>query len=339
MEEQHREPEGRTSAWPALDADAATHHLDQVPGDRQPQAGAAVAPGDAVVLLGEGRKDVIDAFGADADAGVRDLEAQQGLSVALVEHFDLEAHLASFGELDGVADQVHEHLADATGIAAQAGRQVLRMQDVQLEALLLGAVAHDVLDLAQEPGQVEVEVLERHPAGLDLGEVQDVVDDGQQGLAARLEHGGQALLAAVKLRVPQDLDDADHAVHGRADLVAHVGQKLALGHAGALGLLDQQVGAFDGLLELAVDGVGLLLGASECQLGLLALGDVAGHAQDFGQATLLMAQEAQGRLGQHQAAVLAAVFEFDLAGRGRAAELVAHQLTQTRGRGDAQEVL
>ena len=46
-----------------------------------------------------------------------------------------------------------------------------------------------------------------------------------------------AALLVVRSRVQQQARHADHAVHGRADLMAHVGQELALGPVGRLGCL------------------------------------------------------------------------------------------------------
>ena len=48
---------------------------------------------------------------------------------------------------------------------------------------------------------------------------------------------GELPLALAELVVEQQLDHAEQPVHGRADLVAHVGQELRLGAAGALGAL------------------------------------------------------------------------------------------------------
>ena len=96
-------------------------------------------------------------------------------------------------------------------------------------------------------------VLQLQLAGLDLGEVEDVVDDAEQRLAARA-HGSRrsSRCSAVRLGVQQQLGHADDAVHGRADLVAHVGQELALGDVGRLGLEGQLVGPLGGGLEPAV---------------------------------------------------------------------------------------
>ena len=88
-------------------------------------------------------------------------------------------------------------------------------------------------------------MLELEPAGLDLGEVEDVVDDGQQRLAALADGLGGLALLGREGRIQQQARHADDAIHGRADLVAHHREELALGDVGLLrGLLGhtQQLG-------------------------------------------------------------------------------------------------
>ena len=65
--------------------------------------------------------------------------------------------------------------------------------------------------------------------GLDLREVQDVVDDRR---AATRPSGGwsrRSRAARRQVGLEREFGHAQHAVHRRADLVAHVGQELALG--------------------------------------------------------------------------------------------------------------
>ncbi|MNS49993.1 hypothetical protein D3C72_826290 [compost metagenome] len=78
-----------------------------------------------------------------------------------------------------------------------------------------------------------------HLAGLDLGEVEDVVDQGQEvppGALDLLEIGDAARQAVVLGLFLEHLGVADDGVQGRAQLVAHVREKAALGLAGQLGL-------------------------------------------------------------------------------------------------------
>ena len=57
-------------ARPALDADAAIHHLDQALRDREPQPGTAVLPGGRGIGLGERTEHLVALFRGDADAGI-----------------------------------------------------------------------------------------------------------------------------------------------------------------------------------------------------------------------------------------------------------------------------
>src|SRR5262249_25510297 len=82
-------------------------------------------------------------------------------------------------------------------------------------------------------GHVEIErpELQLHPSRLDLGEVENVVDQGEQ-VAARGENAADVLgLFLVQLTehaVVQHLREADDRVEWRAELVRHVGEKFRL---------------------------------------------------------------------------------------------------------------
>ena len=99
----------------------------------------------------------------------------------------------------------------------------------QFQALGLGAFGQDFDGALDRLADVEVEHLERELARLDLGEVEDVVDDGQQRVRAGLDRQREVALLDVELAVEQQAAHADDAVHRRADLVGHVRQELALG--------------------------------------------------------------------------------------------------------------
>ena len=80
-----------------------------------------------------------------------------------------------------------------------------------------------------EFAQIEGKRVEAHLPGLDPGEVEDVVDDGQECVGASFDGGHVVALAIVEAGLLEQLDHAHDAIHRSADLVAHVGQKDALG--------------------------------------------------------------------------------------------------------------
>ena len=82
-------------------------------------------------------------------------------------------------------------------------------------------------------------LLDRHPPRLHLGEVEDVVDEHEQVTAAGAQRGQLRPLLVVDRPGDAQLQQvgvADDRVDRRADLVAHVGQELALRLVGLLGL-------------------------------------------------------------------------------------------------------
>ena len=161
---------------------------------------------------------------------------------------DVDRHLALRRELHRVGEQVGQDLRDATAIAAHRARDVVGEVDRQLQPLAVRGRGDDVRGGLDHLAQVEVALLELEVAGLDLRDVQDVVDDQQQLLARGA--GGRRVLAllVVELGVEQQLRHPDDAVERGPDLVAHVGQERGLGPRRLLG-----AGAGHARLGLAAD--------------------------------------------------------------------------------------
>ena len=74
------EREGAAPADLAGDVDLAAERLDELPGDRQPEPGAAVPPRGGGVGLGEGVEEPLACRRRDADAGVGDVDAEHTLA-------------------------------------------------------------------------------------------------------------------------------------------------------------------------------------------------------------------------------------------------------------------
>lgn len=71
-----------------------------------PEAGPAEEPGRRGVGLGERLEEAVQLVGGDADAGVRDGEAQAGRQVVARLGLDLDPDASRLGELDGVAQRI-----------------------------------------------------------------------------------------------------------------------------------------------------------------------------------------------------------------------------------------
>jgi hypothetical protein len=101
------------------------------------------------------------------------------LRLPLGELNDHRHDFARFGELDGVAEQVREHLSQSARIADEAVAD-LRIELVgQLQPFRLALHGHQFQRLFHALAQIERRVVELEPAGLDLREIEDLVDQGQ----------------------------------------------------------------------------------------------------------------------------------------------------------------
>ena len=206
----------------------------------------------------------------DADAGVAHGEAQADLALGrgLAGDFHAHDHLALLGELDGVAHQVEQDLPQPAGVADQGvGHVRLHVAD-QLQPLLVGPHGQRPQGVADRRPQREVGRVQLQLAGLDLGEVEQVVDDAEQAVGRRLDRLQALPLVLGQRRVEDQLGHAEDGVHGGADLVADVGQELVLGPVGRLRRL---------------------LGLPQLLLGLLPVGDVARERPDELAAAFLKA--------------------------------------------------
>jgi hypothetical protein len=149
---------------------------------------------------------------------------------------DLDGDLAGRGELDRVRDEVRERLADPAGIAEHALGEIGADVDDELELLCRGSGCLCRRDFLDVRAQVHLDALELELARLDFRVVEQVVDDEEEGVRARADDVRVLALAAVEVGVEQQRRHPEHAVHRRAHLVADVGQELAAGAAGRLGL-------------------------------------------------------------------------------------------------------
>ena len=267
-----REMEGAALAELALQPDFAAHQIDQAARDRQAEAGAAIFAGGRAVFLGKGIKYQLLLFRGNADAGVAHRKMHRG-SIAMAGALrDAQRDFAIFGELDGVADQVGQDLTDAAGVAQRMGRHFRQDFADQFDVFLVGAQRHRFQGFRDEAVQVEGNVFDEQFAGLDLREVENVVDDGEQRFGRGFDNRHVLALLIGQRGIEGQIGHADDAVHRRADLVAHVGEEVALRPARRLG------------------GI---LGQTQLGLGLLAVGDVDDDAE---QAMYRAVELGQGRL-------------------------------------------
>ena len=146
----------------------------------------------------------------------------------LSRQLHLDENLTALGELDRVADQVDDHLPQPSRIAERDARHVRQHVADQLEPPLLGAQRERLEEIRKMIAHGERERLELQLACFDLGEIQDIVEQVQQGVGRVFDHAQFFTLLGGQVCLLQELGHADDAVHRRANLVAHVRKELAL---------------------------------------------------------------------------------------------------------------
>jgi hypothetical protein len=224
----HGAPEAAAYADLAVDTALAAHQFDQLTGDGQAEPRSAVLAGGGRVGLGEGVEDACRLFSIEADSGVVHLQVKS-CRVPLGWIDCRGDHDQAVGrEFDGIPEQVGEHLTDPARVATHDGGHVVADGGHQLQSFGVGLAGEQLGHVLDQRGDIEVDVLEIEAAGLDLGEVEDVVQDCHQRITATVDCLGVFALAGVELGGQQQLRHAQHAVHRRADLVAHVGEEVRL---------------------------------------------------------------------------------------------------------------
>ena len=150
-------------------------------------------------------------------------------------------------------------------VAHDPSGHVLMDMAGQFQPLLVGADGERFHRVAQAFPQVELLALQHELLGLDLGEVEDIVDHAEQGFARIADRREELALLGRELALEDQFGHADHGVQRRADFMAHVRQEGALGPTGRFGRLFRRPQGFRGPL-LRGDVLGDAEGADDLPL-------------------------------------------------------------------------
>jgi len=124
-------------------------------------------------------------------------------------------------------DQVDQHLFKTQGVADEDPVAGFVDENGDFNRFFFGFSGKQIADIAKYTIEVEWRIFEFELAGLDLREVEDIVDDAQQEVGGLLDFRQVVALLLAWLRGQTQLRHADDGVHRRAYLVAHVGEKVA----------------------------------------------------------------------------------------------------------------
>ena len=111
-------------------------------------------------------------------------------------------HVTRVRELHAVADQIEEHLTDSSAVADQAARNVIGNFERELYPLLFCARREQVQNFFHGLIEFIGDIFQLDASGLDLREVQNVVDDDQQALRRASDRVREIRLLARQAAYP-----------------------------------------------------------------------------------------------------------------------------------------
>ena len=221
----------------AFYGDVAPHQPGQLAGNDKAKARALTALGRGAVRLHEALENFIQILIFYSYASVGHLEFKCDHILNPVNQLNVKLHASLFGEFQGIAYQVDNNLAQAHGVAHNFGGHVSTDADAELKVFFLGAGLKHGHQGAKAFAQVYGLIIQADHVGFNLGEVKNIVNQGEQRFCRILGGVQIFLLFVVKFGDQGQIQHAQHSVHGRADFMAHAGQKIAFGFIRRLGRL------------------------------------------------------------------------------------------------------
>src|SRR6516165_2944088 len=147
-----------------------------------------------------------------------------------IVRFGFDGDLARIGELDGIANEIDQHLRQAAAISMtrrQFGSKLELERELFVGRQRLQRTAHGLGDVLN----AVIGKFENQLAGLDLGQIKHVIDESKQVLAVGLysfEYAQHLLGRLTVSAVRHQFSVAQDGIERRAQLVAHIGEELRL---------------------------------------------------------------------------------------------------------------
>ena len=179
-----------TVAVDAVHLNGAAHHIQQVFHDGQAEAGTFHG---AVFHLPEPfkfLKEPAQVFFPDTDAGIPHGEGQVHDISGLCFAGHRKRDGAVYGIFDGVVQEIEQDLTDPDSVAEEMVRKIFGHIHQEGQVPGLGPEADQTADVVQHRTEPVFTFPDFHFACLDPGDIEDVVDDGQQILSGVADDSG-----------------------------------------------------------------------------------------------------------------------------------------------------
>src|SRR4051812_31769619 len=182
-----REEECAAEINSAFYPNPSVHQFDELLRNRQSQPGAAIFARGGGVYLGEVLENLVELVFWNADARIGNGKTQCRDTGRNQLGDDGYGESAGFGELQRIAKQVKDDLTQPGGIAEQIARDLGIDIELDFQTFVAGLHANKFNDALDKIEEIEGSAFERKLAGLNLGQIKNVVDQRKQAGAGALE--------------------------------------------------------------------------------------------------------------------------------------------------------
>src|SRR5207253_324394 len=122
-----------------------------------------------------------------------------------------------FCKFEAIADEIEQNLPQAIGVAAESAAELGIDKNTDFDTFLMCSRRQQRYRALHRLNQIEVDRFEIDLARLELGDIENIVDDCEERLA-RLPHRlSIASLFVVERRIQQQAGHAENAIHRCAD--------------------------------------------------------------------------------------------------------------------------
>ena len=135
---------------------------------------------------------------------------------------------------NGVANQIDDHLPQPVRISDHDFRNIAGNFEQKFDAFLMRLESQCPQHGFQAFAQIEIDRFQVHLARFDLGEIEDVVNDREQGVRRHFYGVEVFALLRIQIGIEDQVGHPEDAVQRSANLMAHVRQEFALGPAGGV---------------------------------------------------------------------------------------------------------
>ena len=182
---------GAAVAHFALHVDLAAHQFGELPGNGQSEARPFDGPLGCRFRPGEGFEEAVQIAWIDADPRILHGDAKHRLALHLLAA-DSQGDKPLVGVLHGIGQEVDHHPLDVEGVAVKGAGQIAVHLGLEHQPFSGGAFPANHHQVKDEVHRLVVLLHELQLARFDFGQIQDVVDQAEQGLARDLDVRGVA---------------------------------------------------------------------------------------------------------------------------------------------------